>query len=405
MRVRVSGRYDLVPFAGVALALILIFQQSLRDVLSIATDVERTRGAALLPALLILAGIVVYHLYASGQEGRADAVDPTSEAVTAQARAHEVQQLMAFWQILGRSMTPDALQEAIRRHLPDLSNGADVWVLLRTAGVWQRVTDVDSTRWKRGEIEAIADGVIRESPELLVRPDGIERNGCICYGILIKGRPAGIVGMVASEQAREARRTIGTAATLVGIALRNVQQLAEVRENGFKDSLTGCFNRTHGLERLEAELARSKRSASPLSVLMCDIDRFKQINDEHGHLYGDQMLASIGNRLRQVLRRSDIRCRYGGDEFLIVLPETGPAGASRVAECLGAELEQVEIAAGMTKIAPEVSIGVATSEPSDSVDVMIERADRSLSAAKAAGRNYLPVWAQPGAPAFSAVAH
>jgi diguanylate cyclase (GGDEF)-like protein len=205
--------------------------------------------------------------------------------------------------------------------------------------------------------------------------------------ILINGRAAGVVGTAAAGQAADTLRTIGTAATLLGIALRNVQLFAEVRDNGLKDGLTGCFNRSHGLERMEAELARSSRSEAPLSVLMFDIDQFKQINDVHGHPSGDSVLAAIGHRLRQVLRRSDIRCRYGGDEFLVVLPDTGAPGASRVAECLRGELEQVHVNLGGISITPQVSIGVATAQPGDSVTALVDRVDRALYAAKAAGRN------------------
>ena len=78
--------------------------------------------------------------------------------------------------------------------------------------------------------------------------------------------------------------------------------------------------------------------------MLFDVDQFKRINDVHGHLCGDEVLAAIGHRLRQVLRRSDFRCRFGGDEFLIVLPETPAAGAARVAEWVRGEIEQIVVA-------------------------------------------------------------
>ena len=387
MRFRVTGRHDSLLLAGLAFALLLVFQRSLQYLLNIATEIEHTYGVALVPALLILTVMLVFHLHANRREMRAEAAAAACEAAVARAKAQELEQLMAFGQSLGRTLTADALHETIWRYLPILSKGADVWVLLRRDGEWERVTDRGYTRWKSGEIEALADQVVQQSPELLVRPDGVVSGGFICYVILINGRAAGVVGTTASDRASDTRRTIGTAATLLGIALRNMQLFAEVRDNGLKDALTVCFNRAHGIETLQAELGRSRRCESVLSILMFDIDEFKKINDEHGHLAGDQVLASVGHRLRQLLRRSDVRCRYGGDEFLIVLPETGVSGAARVADWLRGELAQIEVTVGSVKLNPSVSIGVATSQPGDIVDALIERADRAMYAAKASGRN------------------
>src|SRR4029079_15347389 len=94
-------------------------------------------------------------------------------------------------------------------------------------------------------------------------------------------------------------------------------------------ALTGCLNRAHGLELLDAEIARARRSDLAVSVLMFDVDHLQRVHDVHGHLCGDELLAAIGYRLRLVLRRSDLRCRYGGDEFLVVLPETPARGGAR----------------------------------------------------------------------------
>ncbi|HEY3885931.1 MAG TPA: diguanylate cyclase, partial [Vicinamibacterales bacterium] len=110
-------------------------------------------------------------------------------------------------------------------------------------------------------------------------------------------------------------------------------------------------------------------------------------NDGNGHLVGDEVLASVGHRLRQVLRRSDVRCRYGGDEFLVILPETPAAGAARVADWIRTEMQQVSVKAGENVVTPTLSIGAATAGPGERAEALLERADRALYAAKAAGRD------------------
>lgn len=387
MNFRVAGRHDSLLLAGLTFTVLLVFQRSIQYLLVVANDIEKTYGVALIPALLILSVMFVFHMNANRREMRAEAATAAKEAELARARTRELEQLMAFGQALSRTLSVDALHEAIWRHLPALANGAEIWMVVRGEGEWERVTDRSMARWTAGEIESVADSVLASSPENFDNPDGVERDGYICYMISPNGRAAGVIGVAGPGAPVAVRRTVGAAATLLGIALRNVQLFAEVREHGLRDGLTGCFNRAHGLESLEAELARARRGTTVLSVLMFDIDQFKRINDEHGHLCGDEILAAVGSRLRQVLRRSDIRCRYGGDEFLVVLPETPAAGAARVAEWVRGEIEQIEVKAGGAIVRPTVSVGSATSPAGEGVDALLERADRALYAAKAAGRN------------------
>ncbi len=159
------------------------------------------------------------------------------------------------------------------------------------------------------------------------------------------------------------------------------------------DSLTGLLNRRALNDILDHEIDRSSRYLSDLSLVICDIDRFKQINDTCGHTAGDLALQSISGTIKGVLRRADLLGRYGGDEFMIILPETSLTGAKNLAEKIRASVENSEfrIPAGrMIKLS--VSLGVASCcVPTENIDTLVARADAALYASKQAGRNTVSV--------------
>jgi diguanylate cyclase (GGDEF)-like protein len=172
----------------------------------------------------------------------------------------------------------------------------------------------------------------------------------------------------------------------------------EVRDNSVRDALTGCFNRAHALEVLDAEIRRARRSKLPLSLIMFDLDNFKQINDRHGHLAGDAVLAAIGNKMKSELRGSDLKCRYGGDEFMVILPDTPLAGARQVSENLRVALESHLIVWNSEQIKMTASFGVGVVNPTDQDPLAaIARADAALYRAKERGRNDVQVEEQPTA--------
>ena len=151
------------------------------------------------------------------------------------------------------------------------------------------------------------------------------------------------------------------------------------------DGLTGLFNRRHLDESLAVELERARRYNAPLSILMFDVDHFKRFNDEHGHDQGDRVLQAIAQQLQEHVRKVDIPCRYGGEEFLAILPGTHQAGAIIVAERLRHSVELMEV----DGLKVTISIGVATMPEIDvaSPDALVEAADKALYRAKRAGRN------------------
>ena len=170
------------------------------------------------------------------------------------------------------------------------------------------------------------------------------------------------------------------------IELRSANRtLAELAAH---DPLTGLYNRRYFYEMLGTEFERSRRHHRPLTVLMVDIDDFKRINDEHGHIQADCVLAELADVLREDLRQSDVVARYGGDEFALILPETEQQSGRLVAEKLrervaGRPLVGAGVATHLT-----VSIGVAGLDQTlMSEDGLMRLTDEALYRAKAAGRN------------------
>ena len=149
------------------------------------------------------------------------------------------------------------------------------------------------------------------------------------------------------------------------------------------DSLTGLANRRALEEILAAEISRAQRFAHQLAVVLLDLDRFKEINDSFGHAAGDVMLREVSQLLTSLARQGDTVARWGGEEFVIVLPETDVAGATRFAERLRRTIE----AHAVGEMQTSTSCGVATMLPDDSVDDLLRAADQALYQAKSNGRN------------------
>ncbi len=155
------------------------------------------------------------------------------------------------------------------------------------------------------------------------------------------------------------------------------------------DSLTGLLNRRALNDMLGHEINRAGRYDTDLSLIICDVDLFKQINDSYGHTAGDRALIVVSETLRQTLRKADILGRYGGDEFMIILPETSLAGAQSLAEKVRAAVEGLELdLPGRKRTGLTLSIGVASCcMPEDNLDTLVSLADGALYKSKEAGRN------------------
>lgn len=211
-----------------------------------------------------------------------------------------------------------------------------------------------------------------------------------------------VMHVFASTIHNAAGGTVGSAALLRDVTEEKRLE-EELRCLSTTDGLTGLFNRRHLDDTMTKEFPRSERTRAPLSVIMCDIDHFKRFNDEHGHDQGDRVLQAVAATIREGLRKYDVPCRYGGEEFLAILPSTASAGAAAVAERLRRDVETAVV----DGLNVTISIGVAT-YPDVAVigpEQLIEAADEALYQSKRNGRNRVTVAAgaaQDGAAAEAA---
>jgi two-component system, cell cycle response regulator len=165
----------------------------------------------------------------------------------------------------------------------------------------------------------------------------------------------------------------------------------------YYDELTGVANRRFAVRQLHALLSRARRHDQELSVILLDADRFKALNDRHGHGAGDDVLRGLADRLRSRMREEDVVARFGGEEFLVILPDTGAAGAATAAEDLREAVAAEPFAIGRFALPLTVSAGWATWD-GESLERLIARADRGLYAAKEAGRDCVRPGDGAGAP-------
>jgi two-component system cell cycle response regulator len=227
-----------------------------------------------------------------------------------------------------------------------------------------------------------------------VGPEEPHLGGWACFPVAAGERLVGMLGVggrAVGRMSRDAEAFLKQVANQAHIVMENSRLVERLRNLSVRDSLTDLFNHRHSMELVDQEFQRVDRypAHEGLSLLMIDIDDFKRINDSHGHLAGDAVLRDVAHVLRDSLRTVDSVGRYGGEEFVVILPHTPRDEAVRTAERIRQRVEGHAFELGGERVRVTVSVGVATF-PSPGVDgpnALVREADRALYAAKEGGRN------------------
>ncbi len=228
------------------------------------------------------------------------------------------------------------------------------------------------------------------APEL---PQSLNPRSVIAVPLLSRGRVIGVVEAVDTATRRPLRpadaRLLALFLEPAAVAIDNALLLKKSEELSITDDLTRLNNSRYLNSTLRSEVERGKRYRTPVSLIFLDLDGFKNVNDRHGHLYGSRTLVEVGAVIRETVRAIDVVCRFGGDEFTVILPQTGPEGAHIIAERIRRRIEEtVFLESSGLAVRITASVGIASfPDHGRSKDDLIARADQAMYAVKGRGKN------------------
>jgi diguanylate cyclase (GGDEF)-like protein len=329
-----------------------------------------------------------------------------------QERGDEIARLAELSQLLQTCQLPEEAYRVIERAAPALVRKPGGLFLVNSSGMLENQAfwgDINRMEPMFGPVDCWAlrrnrvhdAGLDRSSPRcghLL----GLEDMHTTCVPLTAQGESLGVLVLVeplaqaeiaakeeGAEHQADRRRTVTAAAEQIALALANLRLRDTLKSQSIRDPLTGLFNRRFLEESLERECRRSIRANRPLSVMMLDIDHFKRFNDTFGHDAGDAVLREVGAVLRSFFRGEDVACRYGGEEFALVLADTSADGALARASQLREQVHQLSLSFRRQALGPvTISIGIATVPlHASTADALIRVADRALYRAKHEGRD------------------
>lgn len=330
------------------------------------------------------------------------------------AHADIVGHLATMGQRLQSCASDEEMADAVARFAPRILPGAAGALcvlsnsrnLVRVAATWNAPAGIeadfaplDCWALRRGQTHVVKD-VAHEVVCTHVNPEKVP--GYSCRPLLAQGEPLGLLYLEtalsgAGEAAAISQNDVDIFAENVALALGNRRLHEKLRNQSIRDPLTGLFNRRYLEEALELDLARAARNGHPLSLIMGDVDHFKQFNDRFGHDAGDLVLKRTAEVMRGHIRKGDLACRYGGEEFLILLHSAGLVETRARAEEIREAIRSMEVSFRGQALGPvTISLGVAA-YPQHATDggSLITAADAAMYAAKNAGRDRVEVAAGP----------
>ncbi len=222
---------------------------------------------------------------------------------------------------------------------------------------------------------------------------GVQTRSLLAVPLSVRDRCLGVLELVAGPEDRpfdeDDLRVLSYVADYAAIAIDNARNYEQIQALTVLDEHTGLYNARHLFRTLQMEAERTRRYLHPVSLIFLDLDRFKTVNDTHGHLAGSALLREVGEVIRAGCRSTDVGCRYGGDEFAVALPETALGPALDLAERLRQAVRERRFLADRgLAVQITASFGVATfPDHADTVEGLVREADRAMYAVKAAGRD------------------
>jgi diguanylate cyclase (GGDEF)-like protein len=245
-----------------------------------------------------------------------------------------------------------------------------------------------------GDIDTYTRPVIKRSQRAFA--ENYRTTNCAIVPLVCHDRVVGVFNLAdktdPSGFGREDIALVELLGQLIGASIGNIRLFEKMQRQATMDGLTGLMNHRSFYEALERELWRSRRYGGTISLIMADIDNLKQINDVHGHRAGDKVIREISRRIRECIRQIDLAARYGGDEFAVILPNTGIDEATLVSQRIVETVGGSPVTWQSQQIPLSISVGVGQYGPDTNPEDITSRSDNALYHAKRSGKNTVKVF-------------